>query len=63
MKLSITSAFHYILFALVLLMTPARMPDVCELKAHVKAEKSRQIATIANEKTDEVLHSEILFRY
>ncbi|MDB5250159.1 MAG: hypothetical protein JWQ40_4553 [Segetibacter sp.] len=62
MKLSITSTFHYIVFALVLLFAPANMVTVCSKLAEVKSEINEQVP-IAKENTNEILHSEILFRY
>ncbi len=62
MKLSLTSAFHYILFAMALLLTAPKMVDVCEKIKEIKSEKMKQ-EPVAKEKTAEILHSEILFRY
>ncbi len=62
MKLSLTSAFHYILFALALLVTAPKMIDLCDKVKEVKAVKVEK-ELVAKENTAEILHSEILFRY
>jgi len=62
MRLSLTSTLHYVLFGLALLLLPAKINQAIDRLHELKSEKISE-APQAIEKTQELLHSEILFRY
>lgn len=62
MKLSLTSAFHYIVFALALLLSAPTMMKVCDKVKEVKVVNVEN-ELVETENNAAILHSEILFRY
>jgi hypothetical protein len=62
MKCNITYTYHYLLFlSLALLLAPTTIIRSETAAKEIKIEKNKQ-QPLANESTEELLHSEMLFR-
>lgn len=63
MRFSFLSAFHYIVFfTMAVLSTPAGTIATCDKAVEIKGKEITQTAA-DDESTAELLHSEILFRF